>query len=252
MFALRVFCFYAGFIGLFLFCASAKSESVDIAYSDPVKPFLYVEDGALKGIDAAIMNAVMNELGFRVNYVYKPWAKALEAAKTGKLDGLLSVYCSQPAEELMITRERTYQTKVSVFALKENNYTVDDLYHGDTQKSVSVVYGNFHNRLLSKYTNITKTELPDIITQGFRLLKGEVDFSVSEESWFLFQMASRNAVDKVTVIDVLDTPDVCLGFSKKAFEDKPYIMRDINITLWKLKENGYIQGLFEQYGVNKQ
>jgi len=234
---------------LLLVSLPLKSKELTIAYSDPIRPYLYVDKGQVNGIDKNVLDYVLKQAGASAKYVYAPWARALKMAQDGKVDGLLSVFCSDDSEHILKSTETTYNTNISVFSLVANNYNSSHLRAEDGARVISVVQGNYFSEL-PQFPHLIKVQLRDVFNQGSQLLKGHVDFSVSEESWFRSQMASRNAANKVEVIEVLESTGVCLGFSQKAFSNQPEFISDVDKGIKNLKQSGELEKIFARYGMS--
>ncbi len=63
-------------------------------------------------------------------------------------------------------------------------------------------------------------------------------------------MASRNAANKVEVIEVLESTSVCLGFSQKAFSNNPEFITDVDKGIKNLKQSGELEKIFARYGMS--
>ena len=96
------------FISLFLsllmpcfsFAQSPYPREITICYG-PWKPYEYMENNQTKGVNVELVEAAANSLGIRINWVAYPWTRCVASAKSGIVDGLMSLYRSGERESFL-------------------------------------------------------------------------------------------------------------------------------------------------------
>ncbi|MEH6499535.1 MAG: transporter substrate-binding domain-containing protein [Pseudoalteromonas distincta] len=76
-------------LGLFA-CAKLLAAPVHIV-SEEWPPFIYSQDGELKGADKEITEQVLSQLGYQVTWQLMPWRRVLHDVATGAADAILDI-----------------------------------------------------------------------------------------------------------------------------------------------------------------
>ena len=71
-------------------CMNVQAGSVHIV-SEDWPPFIYAEDGEIKGADKDITEQVLNQLGYQVTWQLMPWRRVLHDVATGAADAILDI-----------------------------------------------------------------------------------------------------------------------------------------------------------------
>ena len=234
---------------LVFICSGAlgQTRSLTIAYSEEVKPYAYIEGDQLTGIDIEILRQLLARSNMTVNFVYIPWGRALRSSQSGLIDGVVSIFCDHSPEGLIITNEVSYTSNISVLALKSNGFTPSDLHKNKPVRRINVVRRSFYASKLKDFPNLSAVYLPEITSQVNQLLQGHVDFSLSEEAWFLNTAEEKGSGDKVAVVQVIDVGKVCIGFSEKSFVNGDSFIKRVNESLKQMKQDGVVQKILSRF-----
>ena len=236
------------FAALFLCSKVFAAQTIDIGYGALHPPFVYKKNNTITGIDVDVLTRVLARQELSTRFYLIPWARAINEVKQGSLDGVLTVYCDDPSSDVIKSKEPVYSTRLSIFALKKNNYSIDTLHQPD--KVINVVRGSEQKASLSSMFNLSFVESLDADTLLRQLLKGRVDFTLYERFSLLNQAKRFNVVAEVEEITHVEEKEVCLGFSALRFGDeKGGFIQNINQSISYLKESGQIDEIFLKHGV---
>ena len=241
---LKVFVMALAFV-----CAQgiSKPDVLTIAYSENVELFVYTKDDQVTGIDVEIFKKLLTKLELTADFVHIPWARALKLSQAGEIDGLVSIFCDHSSAQILVSSESSYETKLSVLALKSRLFNADSLQQDNPKRTINVVRGSFSGTQLSSVPKLLPIYLSEIKSQVRQLLQGHVDFALSEESWFLNEASVQGQRNQVEVVKVLSRARVCMAFSEKSFAGQEDFIENVNKELRELKHNGFISDTIEQF-----
>lgn len=78
------------FLASFMTVATSWADTLRIV-TEEWPPFVYVEDGAIKGADKEITEHLLNQLGYQVKWELKPWRRVLQDVERGEADAILDI-----------------------------------------------------------------------------------------------------------------------------------------------------------------
>lgn len=229
---------------------TAAERELIIAHAELIKPFLYKENGRLTGIDADIMQAVLKKKNFKAKFVEMPWARALRSTQLAEIDGLISVYCDRDLDNILVVDEPSYQSNVSILALKARNLKPQDLNKKNSGFVIGLIRGVLFKERLDKYPHLKIVEVTNVQSQAGMLMEGKIDFAITEELWFINYLSNIDKGDKVEVIEVLNKVDICLGFSRKPLLIQPTFLDGVSESLQQLKQTGEINRILSKHQYN--
>lgn len=202
------------------------------------------------GIAPRIVTAAFNEEKVKVQYVFFPWARALDAAKNGDYDATLLWVRTSERERNFLFSDVVIVGKAVFYHLKAKQFswrTVDDLKGLNIGGLNSGSYPWFESALKAGVQ--LKMDMVNDEPANFRkLLAGNIDiFSLDQLTGaaILKKSFTPEEIDRITFDSKpIESWDYCLMFSKKSAKAKQFIML-FNKGLQELKRSGRYKQLTE-------
>ena len=86
-------------LGIVLTISAAEKKMLLVCEEYP--PYQYSENGRVVGIHNDIVEEAAKNLGIKVEIILVPWPRALQMVKTGKADGIFSIFKTKEREEYL-------------------------------------------------------------------------------------------------------------------------------------------------------
>ncbi len=235
---------------LLIFPFDALAEKLSFGLVEDLHPYSYMENNQWVGNDVEIANEIFRLLGVKIEYSDYPWARLITMLTLGGIDGMPGLYCNlkelKKYENIEFS-EPIYESRMSLYALKERHMKItslDDL----RGKSVGIIRGYIYGPEFENYKGFDKQVSVSDKMLSRQLAWKRIDVAAVEDGTFLYYSKILGFRKKFERIYVLNAQTVCMGFSKKVLDSKTRIKVDnVNKIIRQLKENGFIQKIFEKY-----
>ncbi|OUL57597.1 substrate-binding periplasmic protein [Pseudoalteromonas ulvae] len=199
--------------------ANGATLAVSVGWNKP--PYVIEENDT--GFEIELIRAIFNKMGYRLNFIYVPFARSHYLLEKGKIDVAMTL-----SPRMKISAEQLSESYINyhnaVITLKGRGFSftsIDDL--------ASISFVGFQNASIvlgERYAKVTTRspfylELPDQTHQVEMLLKGRVDAVVMDVN--IFNYISRSVmqqahIDNVDIHPLFATSHYHLGFKDIALK----------------------------------
>jgi polar amino acid transport system substrate-binding protein len=211
----------------------ASADEIRFVYED-YAPYVYQENGEVKGSHVDILRLVCSRIGVTPIFLNRPWARAVEEVKTGVADGILSLFKNSEREKYLYYSDLGLSCEESVVFVNRSGpevTTIQDL----VGLKVGTIRGYF-------YGDGIREQLPSKI---YEFLDGEMLLRMLVENRISAGLGTRNTgeyllkklgyQDQIMVALVLSKHQLYVGFSKEMGERGKRLAEDFSRELKKLK-----------------
>lgn len=166
---------------LLLTCLSltAWGERLRIV-TEPWAPYVYEEDGQIKGLDYETTAIVFQRLGIDVEWQLLPWKRCLAMLEQGQADGVLDIFqSSERAASLLYPSESLSDVEFVLFYANARPHpfrTLDDLYGLTIGTSPAYLY----SPAFSESTAFKREPGPSHEANFGKLLRGRIDLLITD------------------------------------------------------------------------
>ena len=215
-----------------LVTTSARAQSLKTATltTDPEKP---------GGFLLELTNEAFKAVGYKVEIKFEPWARALDAAMNGEVDGVLGCLYSEVRAQKLAYSNELATSETGFFALERSKIaytTLQDLSKYTIGTKINAHYPpNF-----SAATHLKTEPVSDYLVNIRKLLAGRIDLFVEKRLIVQSYLAElpQSEADRIVALDPpLAVNRYFNGFSKAvpAAQEK---LRDFDKGLQIIKDNG--------------
>lgn len=168
-------------IAAFLTCLSlaAYGEKLRIV-TEPWAPYVYDDNGSMRGLDYETTVIVFQRLGVEVQWQFLPWKRCLAMLDQGHADGALDIFHSHERDALLLyPAEPLSAVEFVLFYANQRAHpaeTLDDLRGLTVGTSPGYLYGE----AFSGSTAFTREPAPSHEANFGKLMLGRVDMVVTD------------------------------------------------------------------------
>ncbi len=234
---------------LFLVNSSYAKELVFAAADS--EPTAYMENGKVTGLLVDIITEAFNRTGHPINIKLMPWARCLQEARLGNIDGIFSSFKFPEREVFLTFTDVPIITQVEAFFVRADSKLV---YDGDLTKfenvKVGVIRGTSYGPAIDNaiidgtWKKVQKSNNVDSMIG--MLIKKRFDIMPS------YHHVALNAAKRAGMIDKIKelTPSVesipsYLAFSKK--RDYTEVIEAFNKVMVEMIEDGTFDSITNKY-----
>ena len=238
------------FVFSFLLCSSAQAgENLIITAAPSV--YAKPEGDHLVGPAVDLVTQIFQEFGIAVETKVVPWVRAVEEAKTGDVDAILTLFFTKERAEFIDYLPHYYEAQTVVIVPKGKPFPYskwDDLIgkkgimvKGDSQ-------GEAFDAFAKEKLNIQRVPaLKDMLR--VLALSRRVDYGIYTKEYCLVAARKSDALDKIEILPTpLASELLFIGFSKKS-RFREYIPQ-VNNRIIELRLNGTIDKMIRESILN--
>jgi polar amino acid transport system substrate-binding protein len=216
-------------------------------------PMAYPVDGAATGLQVDLIREIFRRIGRPVTIDFLPWARCIEEAKTGEVDGIFTIFKTPERESyLLYGAEALQQMPISFFARKGTGIRFDGDVAAMARYRIGVVNKTFNGPRIAQaiaagsLTDFSESNSFETIVR--MLAHGRVDLVVG----FSQAVSGAAATEKLSgKIEELAPPvDVIPGFlaftRKRDFSELEHA---VDNALSAMRADGTYESIARGYGV---
>lgn len=199
----------------------------------------------LPGFDVEFLGEAFKRVGISLEIQYMPWKRALEQARTGRVNGVCSCSKTRDREEYMYFSSPLGKASSGLFGLVKKDFTKLDTIDKIGNHSVGVIRGY---NLLENLENAGVESIYELSSelQGLNLLlKGRIDYYYSYEAPTRFYLAQLKQSEEV-YYNEFTVKDYYSCFSKAA-ERSEELLEKFNTGLSQIKNDGSYEKILAKY-----
>ncbi len=249
------------FMCIVLFCGCGGGSSANgnnlpelVIGVDYYEPFVYRDDnGDFAGLDVELAAEVCRHMGFKPKFVHIEWSEKKAYLARGEVD---CVWCcfSETGRENDYAWSVPYMNSRQVVAVREdsNIQKIEDL----EDKRIGVQSSTKPDEIFSGRAGVKMTVprikqlncFPNMSYIFAAISEGYVDAIAGHETVLLEHMKTSTLKLRILPESLLDV-QTGVAFLVGTHAD---VIEKLNQTFYLLKNNGYLSGLFESYGLDPE
>jgi polar amino acid transport system substrate-binding protein len=214
-------------------------------------PYEFQEDGKARGIAVDVVTEAMRRLGHTVEVRVYPWARALDAARSGDVDGLFTAYKTPDREAFLdYSGETLVPQIVSLFVVEGSPIRFDGSLSKLAGSSFGIVnqlsYGKVFDQAMQDGTLKKLEKTNDTALSAKMLVAGRFDILVSNKYVALYNFKKLGIQGKIRELTpvVEDVPSY-IAFTKT--RDLNNVRRDFDGALKAMRADGAYDRIVKIY-----
>ncbi|HDO1314194.1 substrate-binding periplasmic protein [Aeromonas veronii] len=229
----------------------ALPKSIVVGVQHDYPPYIYEENGEMKGISIELAEAAFSNIGISVSYKKYPFPRMLEYGRSGKVDAIMLVFKTPERESYLFFPEHDLYTEEN-FLVTRKNFQIS--YNGDLRTlrnhTVGVIRGFSYGDSFDQATFIKRDESLDDKMLLKKLLANRYDVAVGSKIAIIYQADRLSAKDDIVFLEpsLFEKKSLYIAFSKNVIENKALYIQ-FSSALEKLKESGEYEKTMEKYGL---
>lgn len=231
-----------------LACGPVLAEGKALRIAATEWPPFYGADLADNGFVSEIIREAMDRQGYAITVEFLPWKRALASAKSGKHDGLYTVWYREEREEWFLFSEPLPANELVFFKRKDTPITSSS-YADLTDYTIGVVRGYAPPPGFEEAQLRTAPSNDD--TENLRkLAKGRVDL-VLVDKIVAQHIINTELSDLAGELDWIDPPvhsDIQYLVISKAAENSDVLLADFNAGLAEMTADGTLKSIMSKHG----
>jgi len=243
--------------GMVLLLASLPSPAVRadeaaISLASDGNSFAFeMRDGIPSGFLATLIEDLASAVGRRVDFHIRPWARCLEEARNGDVDGVFAVYRLPEREKLYLySRVPLYLVQEHIYVRRDEGFDARDWQDRLRGKRVGVLNASYHGpryqEALAQHL-FGAVELANSTESLLAMLRaGRIDAIFTTSDLMQKALAAPGVSPAVTQIEpAVEAMPVYLAFTRK--RDLTGLRDAIDRELDKMKEDGRYDALLHHF-----
>lgn len=224
--------------------AKEEKKVLYVGTNAEYKPFEYLEEGKIVGFDAELMEKILENLGYDMEWKNMSFDGLIPALQSQKIDLIIAGMTPTDERKKAVDFSDSYLTTNQSFVIIEKNNelkTMDDLKN----KKLGVQLGTAQETIARGIEGSKITPYTSITSAILDLKSEKVDAVVLENLVALPYIKNNEGLKKVD-IEELPKADVAIALNKGNEE----LLEKINKELQNLKDNGFYDEVFNKYFVD--
>lgn len=255
----KLFCLIFSAILFFNFSAKAedKTKIITIA-ADVWCPVNCDPDSTELGIGIDLAKKIFEPLGYQINYIVVPWARALEDVRQGKIDAVVGANTSD--DPALVFPENGIALITDDFYVKaDNTLPFKDIASLRGQRLGIIKdygYGKAIEDLLDTQKN-TKGLVQEVsgdtaLDQNIKkLIAGRIDILIESGIVMSYKIKKEHLEDQIRRLGGIPQGNIYIAFSP-ALPASAKLKQQFDEGMIKLKKTEYLPHLYKLYGLQSQ
>ena len=233
-------------IGIVSSISAAEKKMVLVCEEYP--PYQYIENGKVAGIHKEIVEEAAKKLGIKLEIISVPWPRAIQMVKTGKADGIFSIFKTKEREEYL------YFPQYGISKVKNVFITYKDSgikYSGDLKQMKNITIGMLRDNsygekfdkadfLIKEDSKTSENLLRKIILKRNKV--GIMNYEVAK--YYLNKIGEEEKIEYL--YPFVSEAEMYIAFSKKRQSSKENAEK-FSKELAKIRESGLCEKIAEKY-----
>ena len=225
--------------------AEGKEKVLRVGTNPEFKPFEYVgEGGKTEGFDIDLMNMIGEELGYKVEWKTMAFDGLIPALKNNEIDAIIAgMSVTEERKAAVDFSDEYYISKFAYVKLKGDTVlnSIDDM----KEKRLGAQLGTIQEQEAKKISE--KTVVNEAITSLILELKNKnLDALVLEDVVASAYVSENPELEIFATKDMTDNGGTAIAFDKGKNAE---LIKQVNETIAKLKENGKYDELLKKYNL---
>lgn len=228
----------------------ASAQTLVLAAADSA-PTAYIENGKQTGLLVDVVNEVFKRTDYSIEIAIMPWARCLAEVKSGKIDGIFSVYRTPERQEFLTYADEILITQVQAFFVRKDS-TIS--FDGDLTKlselRIGIINATSYGPRLDAALGMgvfKKVDLANSASTNIqKLLHDRIDIIPSYRHVALDSARRLGVAGSIRELSpAVDAIPSFLAFSNK--RDYAKVIAAFDQALRSIKEDGTYDAIFNKY-----
>ncbi|WP_022669079.1 substrate-binding periplasmic protein [Desulfospira joergensenii] len=234
------------------FAENSYPREVTICYG-PWKPYEYREDNQTKGVNVEATEAAANTLGIGINWVAYPWNRCLESAKSGVVDGLMSLYRTAERETYLFYPDENLNIDKSVFITYPGSGVIfDGSLKSLTGEKVIVAQANSYGKAFDQANNFSKILAPSQENVILMVAVKRHRLGIGSKGFFENCIKKKKLSNQIVFIDPPYQIKTYFAFTRKKGEPYKNLAEDMGQALETFKKSRSYREIQIKYGFSPE
>jgi polar amino acid transport system substrate-binding protein len=231
-------------------CGDAYPRGLVLVAADSA-PTAYMENGKLAGILVDVVTEAFRRSGDQIEIQLMPWARCLAEIRSGRVDGIFSVFKLPERNEFLIYTSVPIITQVEAFFVPADS---DLKFGGDISKlgglGIGIIRGTSYGIKVDSavktgvWSTVVETNGVDSLV-GMLVLK-RIDLAVGYRHVVLEAARKKGDLDKIKELSpAIDEIQSYLAFTKQ--RDYSDVIAKFDRALTSMKDDHSFEAIYEKY-----
>jgi polar amino acid transport system substrate-binding protein len=231
-------------------CGDAYPEGLVLVAADSA-PTAYMEDGRPSGILVDVVTEAFQRTGYQFEIQLMPWARCLAEIRSGRADGIFSVFKLPERDEFLTYTSVPIITQVEAFFVSADS---DVKFGGDISKlgdfSIGTIRGTSYGTKVDSalktgvWSSVVETNSIDSLV-GMLVLK-RIDLAVGYRHVILEAARKKGYLNKIKELAPgIDEIPSYLAFTKRG--DYAEVISSFDRALTSMKNDHSFEAIYEKY-----
>lgn len=212
-------------------------------------------DSLQPGFGVELLKQIYEPLGYTINYVIMPWARAVEEANSGKISGVIGAL-KEDAPKLIFPREPLVSISDDIYVTSTTSLTFNGIQSLKGQ-SVGIIDGYSYSPKVMNYLSeamripgaVQAVSGDDAIEQNIRkLLAGRITAVIESAITMDYTLRQLDLTDQIKHIGGVPSGKIYIAFAANSLQS-PTLRRQFDQGMSKIRRNGTLSRIYSTYGV---
>ena len=247
-------------IAFLLLCPAAAAETLSFSFDDwcpytCMDPATQQPDEAAPGYYVEILRAVFEPLGYDLEFVTRPWERAIEETRQGRLDAVLSPAKSE-APDLIFPAEEIGALAWCFYTKRKHDWEYGGL-ESLAGETLGVLTGNYFGKELTRYVEDNKgdmkkvqeiTGLDFLAKNTNKLIAGRISVMLDEPATTDYFIMVNHLEGMIRKANCVESRNMYVAFSPLRATSEQYALI-FTQGMARLRETGALKTILEKYGL---
>jgi polar amino acid transport system substrate-binding protein len=180
------------------------------------KPYEYMQGDTAKGINVEIVDAIAKKFGIKMKWDAWPWARCVNLAKNGDVDGLMSLYKSTERENYFYYPEENINVDECVFFTYPGSHvTFDGRLQSLAGKKVLIARSNAYGQAFDEALDVIKIVAPNSVNVVRMIAGRRYKIGIGSRKTVEAEIRKQGYEKKVLILEHPYLIKTYFAFSKK-------------------------------------
>ena len=222
-----------------------KEKVLRVGTNPEFKPFEYVGEGnKVEGFDIDLMNAIGEELGYKIEWKTMTFDGLIPALKNGDIDAIIAGMSVTEERAAAVDFSDNYYMSQFAYVKMKDNVDITDL-NSINGKRLGAQLGTIQEQEARKLTEnpVVNEAITSLILE---LKNNKLDALVLEDVVASAYVQENPELEIFASKEMSDTDGTAIAFDKGKNAE---LVKQVNDTIKKLKENGKYEELLKKYNL---
>lgn len=208
------------------------------------------------GFAVDLLKQIYEPLGYKINYVVMPWARAVEEANTGQINGVLGAL-KDDAPKLLFPREPIATISDDIYVLSSNPIVYNGLQSLKGQ-SVGIIDGYSYSPEITAFLAenmptpgaVQSVSGDDAIEQNIRKLRAGRITAIFESAITMeYTLSQMHLSEQIKHLGGVLSGKIYIAFAPNSLQS-PTLRRQFDQSFARLRRDGTLARIYDVYGVS--